>query len=75
MRSKEAVMLITVGVMLAVFLLFSFFNSSTGDVGGMQDISFSTSTPRTPLIGDGWWSEMPTPIPVAPDPQRNFKGP
>jgi hypothetical protein len=68
-------MLITAGVMLMIFVLFSFLNSSVGNAGGMKDISFSTSTPETPLIGDGWWSSMPTPIHVAPDPQRNPKGP
>lgn len=75
MRSNEAVMVITAGIMLMVFVLFSFFNSSIEDAGGMKDISFSTSTPETPLVGDGWWSSMPTPIHVAPDPQHINQGP
>ncbi|WKZ38306.1 MAG: hypothetical protein QY332_10230 [Anaerolineales bacterium] len=36
----------------------------------MKNISFTTATPETPLSGTGWWSSMPTPIHVAPDPQR-----
>jgi hypothetical protein len=68
-------MIITAGVMLMIFVLFSFFNSSIEEAGSMKEVSFYTPTPGVSILEDGWWAFMPTPIHVAPDPQRNSERP
>lgn len=65
----------TLGIVLTVlfitiFSLFSFFNSSIGDGGNLEKITFITSTPTPTLEGDGWWDNMPTSIPVEADPLK-----
>lgn len=70
MRPNKSILILTTGILLMVFVLFSFFNSVVRDTNDMKNISFTTATPETPLSGTGWWSSMPTPIHVAPDPQR-----
>jgi hypothetical protein len=66
LRPNQIAVIITAITMLLMFAFFSYFNSSLDDVGDSKEIVISTTTPQTSLVRDGWWSNIPTPIQVAP---------
>ncbi len=67
--TNKAIGIVLTILFITIFSLFSFFDSSIGDGGRLEEMIFITSTP-TPTTEVGWWDNMPTPISVEADPLK-----
>ncbi len=67
--TNKAIGIVLTILFITIFSLFSFFDSSIGDGGRLEEMIFIMSTP-TPTTEVGWWDNMPTPISVEADPLK-----